>query len=138
MARKLTAKQEAYKNARISGVDPSAAYDLAYDHKMNRNAVGVAAQKLENHPIIGLMIEKAKKKATDKALVTTEDIVRGLLIEAQTNGEGSTQSARVAAWKALTDYAGGFDANTKKVQHSGAIDLSNKTPEELEAIIAAG
>ena len=45
-----------------------------------------------------------------------EDIVKGLLIEAQTNGEGSTQSARVAAWKALTDYTGGFDNNTQKWQ----------------------
>jgi phage terminase small subunit len=70
--------------------------------------------------------------------VTTEDVIKGLLIEAQCNGEGSSQSARVTAWKAIGDFTGGFDANTKKVAHSGAIDLSNKTQEELEAIIAAG
>ncbi len=139
MPRKLTSKQEAYKNARIAGSDPSAAYDIAYaDHKMSRNAVAVAAQKLENHPIISLMIEQGREAVAEIAIVTTADVVRGLLIEAQCNGEGSSQSARVSAWKAISDYTGGFDANTKKVNHSGAIDLSNKTQEELEAIIAAG
>jgi phage terminase small subunit len=116
MARKLTSKQEAYKNARISGVDPSAAYDIAYDHKMSRNAVAVAAQKLERHPKISLMVEQGREEAADKALVTTEDVVKGLLVEAQCNGEGSSQSARVAAWKALSDFTGGFDTNKQKVQ----------------------
>ena len=139
MPRKLTSKQEAYKNARIAGSDPSAAYDIAYPtHQMSRNAVNVAAQKLERHPTISLLIEEGREKAAERALVTTEDVVKGLLIEAQCNGEGSSQSARVSAWKAISDYTGGFDANTKKVAHSGAIDLSNKTQEELEAIIAAG
>lgn len=115
--RKLTAKQEAYKNARISGVDPSAAYDIAYPtHKMSRNAVNVEAQKLERHPTISLLIEESRAEATERAIVTTEDVVKGLLVEAQCNGEGSSQSARVAAWKALSDYTGGFDTNKQKVQ----------------------
>jgi phage terminase small subunit len=139
MPRKLTSKQEAYKNARIEGNKPSASYDIAYPaHKMSRNAVAVAAQKLEKHPIISLMIEQGREAAAEIAIVTTADVVKGLLVEAQCNGEGSSQSARVSAWKALTDYTGGFDANTKKINHSGSIDLSNKTEAELEAIIAAG
>jgi phage terminase small subunit len=137
MARKLTSKQEAYKNARIAGKDPSDAYDIAYPtHKMSRNAVAVAAQKLEKHPIISLMISESREKAAEKALVTTEDVVRGLLIEAQCNGEGSSQSARVSAWKAISDFTGGFDANKKTLVHEGAIDLSGKTDAELAAIIA--
>lgn len=61
-------------------------------------------------------IQAFMSKATKKALVTIEDVVEGLLTEAQCNGEGSSQSARVSAWKALSDYTGGFDANKQKVE----------------------
>ena len=115
MARKLTAKQEVYKNTRISGIDPSAAYDIAYPtHKMNRNAVNVAAQKLERHPIISLLIKESREKAVERALVTVEDVVRGLLLEAKGDGEDTTTGGRTAAWKALAEYTGGFDANVAK------------------------
>jgi phage terminase small subunit len=125
MERKLTSKQEAYKNNRIAGMGVCAAYNKAYpEQKMSQKAVSVAANKLEKDPRIMLEMDAAKKEATERALVTVEDIVKGLLIEAQTNGEGSTQSARVAAWKALTDYTGGFDNNTQKTdnQHRGLPD----------------
>ena len=117
MTRKLTSKQEAYKNARIDGMGVSASYNAAYpDQKMTPQAVSVAANKLEKDPRISLEIEKAKETATERAIVTTEDVVKGLLVEAQCNGEGSSQSARVAAWKALSDFTGGFDTNKQKVQ----------------------
>ena len=60
-------------------------------------------------------VDAFKAKGTEKALVTLDMIVAGLYLEATSNGEGCTQSARVAAWKALTDFTGGFDANVKKV-----------------------
>jgi len=63
-------------------------------------------------------IEMFMTQATEKALCTTEDVVNGLLTEAQCNGEGSSQSARVSAWKALGDYTGGFDKSVSKVDHS--------------------
>lgn len=65
-------------------------------------------------------VREFMNKATEKALCTTEMVVEGLLTEARCNGEGSSQSARVSAWKALTDYTGGFD-NNKQV-----MDLSHK------------
>jgi len=139
MPRKLTAKQEAYKNNRIAGMGVSESYKAAYNASgMSDKAVSKEADILEKHPRIAPAIEKSKEEATDKAIVTMEMVLNGLLLEATSNGEGCTQSARVAAWKALSDHTGGFDANTKKVAHSGAIDLSNKTQAELEAIIAAG
>lgn len=87
--------------------------------------------RLLEHVEISKAVEDFKAKGANRALVTVEDIVKGLMLEAQYNGEGSTQSARVAAWKALTDFTGGFDANTQKIQQSGRItvkriDLSGK------------
>jgi hypothetical protein len=125
MTRKLTSKQEAYKNNRIKGMGISESYNHAYpDQNMNKNAVSVAANKLEHDPRISLSIAEGKEKATERALVTTEDIVRGLLIEAQCNGEGTSQSARVAAWKVLTDFAGGFDANRLKVDMNAEVTFN--------------
>lgn len=116
MPRKLTDKQEAYKNNRIRGMGVKESYVGAYDTKnMSDKAISKEASILENDPRITPAIEEKREEATERALVTVEDVVKGLLIEATTNGEGSTQSARVAAWKVLTDYVGGFDSNRQKV-----------------------
>lgn len=145
MPRKLTVKQESYKNNRIAGMGVSEAYKAAYDvKKMSDNSVSVAAHKLEQDERIAKEIQAKREEATGKAvgvaeenlkkaLVTIDDIVKGLLLEAQTNGEGCTQSARVSAWKALTDYTGGFDANTQKVNHSGKVEYSDISDTELDA-----
>ena len=137
MPRKLTSKQEAYKNNRIAGMGVSESYRAAYDCTvMSVKSVSAAAGKLEKDDRIAMAIDSAKKEAADRAILTTEDVVRGLMVEAQCNGEGSSQSARVAAWRALSDFTGGFDANKQKLEHSGAVDLSGKTDAELAAIIA--
>jgi len=120
MTRKLTAKQEAYKNNRIAGMGVSESYRAAYDvKKMSDKSVSVAANKLEQDDRIAIEIQaktiEIQEKAIERAIVTIEDVVKGLLLEAQSNGEGCTQSARVAAWKALTDFTGGFDSNRQKV-----------------------
>ena len=120
MTRKLTAKQEAYKNNRIAGMGVSESYRAAYDvKKMSDKSVSVAANKLEQDDRIAIEIQaktiEIQEKALERAIVTIEDVVKGLLLEATSNGEGCTQSARVAAWKALTDFTGGFDSNRQKV-----------------------
>jgi len=120
MPRKLTDKQEAYKNNRIMGMGVSESYRAAYTCKtMNDRNVSVEANKLEHDPRIAPEIEAKRIEATERAFVTVEEVVNGLLTEAQCNGEGSSQSARVSAWKALSDYTGGFDTNKIKSEVSG-------------------
>jgi phage terminase small subunit len=136
MAKKLTTKQEAFKNNRIKGMGVSESYRSAYNcGKMSDKAVSVEANKLEKDPRVALEIKVNRQEATERAIVTTEDIVRGLLIEAQTNGEGSTQSARVAAWKALSDFTGGFDANKVKTELTGANGGPIDTVTRVERVI---
>lgn len=124
-ARKLTNKQEAYKNNRIAGMGVSESYRAAYDVKtMSDKALSVAANALEQDPRISIAIDKAKKSVTDAVLVSLEDVVRGLVEEAKDKGDGTTQSARVAAWKVLTDYTGGFDANRIKVDMNAEVTFN--------------
>ena len=127
MARKLTDKQEAYKNNRIKGIPVGKAYSAAYDTSgMSDNAASKEASKLEHDPRIAPAIAKAKKSVADKVLVTVEDVVRGLLKETKEEVEGSTPGSRISAWKILSDHTGSFDANKQKLEHSGEIHVTHE------------
>tara|TARA_R110000803_G_scaffold58245_6_gene116490 strand:- start:667 stop:1041 length:375 start_codon:yes stop_codon:yes gene_type:complete len=113
-------------------------YCAAYNAKgMSDQSISKEAKKLDKHPQIAPQIISKKEEATERALVTVQDVVKGLLLEAQTNGEGSTQGARVSAWKHLGEFTGSFDANKQKVEHSGEIDINNLTDDQIQARIAA-
>jgi len=72
-----------------------------------------------------------EKAAAEAALCTAEDIVLGLMREAglgrDVNGKpipppsDACQTGRVSAYKALSEFTGGFDKNKKQVEHSGYI-----------------
>ena len=115
--KKLSPKQQAFVEAYChNGFNATqAAITAGYSAKTARSQ----GQRLLTKDDIMPSIEAFKEKASQNALVSTQDIVRLLYVEAQGLGEDSTPSARVAALKALTDYTGGFDANTIKQQVSG-------------------
>lgn len=84
MPRKLTAKQEKYKNNRIKGMGVSDSYRNAYPgQKMSNKAISVAANKLEKDPRISLALDKAKEKAKSKAIMTREEALERLSISAR-------------------------------------------------------
>ena len=66
-------------------------------------------------PYIQDYIAEFMAKASERALVTTADIVERLWEEANLKEEGGSQSGRIQALKILTDFTGGFDANKQKV-----------------------
>ena len=72
-------------------------------------------------------IEQAQKERQKRTLVTQDDVIRGLLTEAEGQGEGSSHSARVSAWAHLGKHLNMF---TDKIEHTGKdggpIDLSLK------------
>ncbi len=127
MARKLTDKQEAYKNNRIKGMPVGKAYKAVYDiTNMSDGAVRKEASVLENDPRIAPAVAKAKKSVTDKVLISVEDVVRGLMDETKKGDDDTTPTSRVSAWKALSDYTGSFDANKQKLEHSGEIHITHE------------
>ncbi len=75
------------------------------------------AQEQGSQNLSKLMVQEAVQafmsKATKKALVTTEDIVKGLWDLAT---QAEAESVRHSAYKTLTDYTGGFDNNRQKVE----------------------
>lgn len=109
----INAKKQAFIDAYCAngGNATEAAVSAGYSERSAHNQ----GCRLIKDDEVWKLVRERQREAADSALVTVRDVVKGLLVEAQTNGEGSTQSARVSAWKALSEFTGGFDANRQKV-----------------------
>jgi phage terminase small subunit len=84
MARKLTSKQEAYKNARIAGMGVSESYRAAYKASgMSDKAVSKEATKLEQDPRIALGVEVKRKEAETSAVMSREEALEKLSLSAR-------------------------------------------------------
>ncbi len=92
----------------------------------SKNTASQTGSENLGKPEIQLAVQEFMGKATKKALITTEDIVKRLIDEAEYIGEGASHSARIAALKTLTDFTGGFDNNKQKVESKvQTVDESN-------------
>ena len=62
-------------------------------------------------------IEQAQQERQKRTLVTQDDVIRGLLTEAEWQGEGSSHGARVSAWAHLGKHLNMF---TDKIDHTSS------------------
>lgn len=109
---KLTIKQEKFVEEYLIDLNATqAAIRAGYSVK---TAAQVGYENLIK-PDIAEAIQKARNAMSERALVTQEMVINGLLKEAEYMGEGSTQGARVAAWAHLGKHLGMF---TEKVELS--------------------
>jgi phage terminase small subunit len=121
---KLTDKQRSFIEYYCSnGFNATqAAISAGYSEKTAQEQ----SSRLLSNVMISDAIQLFMGKATKKALITTEDIVKRLIDEAEYVGEGASHSARIAALKTLTDFTGGFDNNKQKVESKvQTVDESN-------------
>ena len=120
----LTPKQQRFVEEYLIDLNATqAAIRAGYSEK---TAQEIGSENLSK-PMVAKAIAEAQEKLSNKAQVTVEMVVQGLLNEAKDLSEGSTQSARVSAWAHLGKHLGMFK---DKVEHTGAnggpIDLSLK------------
>lgn len=83
--KKLTVKETSFAAKIIEGLEPSAAY-RASKYKsdvMSPNVIAVQAQKLLNKPHISLTIENGKKAQINKAILTRDEALEILTIDAR-------------------------------------------------------
>ena len=78
-------------------------------------------------------IEQAQQERQKRTLVTQDDVIRGLLTEAEWQGEGSSHSARVSAWAHLGKHLNMF---TDKIDHTSS-DSSMSPNLKIEFINAS-
>ena len=120
----LTPKQQRFVEEYLIDLNATqAAIRAGYSEK---TAKEIGSENLTK-PNIAKAIAEAQEKLSNKAQVTVEMVVQGLLNEAKDLSEGSTQSARVSAWAHLGKHLGMFK---DKIEHTGKdggpIDLSLK------------
>ena len=120
----LTPKQQRFVEEYLIDLNATkAAIRSGYSEK---TAAVIGAENLIK-PNIAKAIQEAQESLSNKAQVTVEMVVQGLLNEAKDLSEGSTQSARVSAWAHLGKHLGMFK---DKIEHTGKdggpIDLSLK------------
>ena len=76
--------------------------------------------RLLTHVDVAAALASARSQATERAIVTVSEVLKGLRDEARYFGEGATHGARVTAWKALGDHLGLFKDQTKATETSQA------------------
>lgn len=102
---KLTPKQQRFVDEYLIDLNATqAAIRAGYSPK---TAQQIGAENLSK-PVIAEAIEQAKAERQKRTLVTQDMVIKGLLTEAEWMGEGSSHSARVAAWKELGKAIGMF------------------------------
>lgn len=110
--KKLTVKQQRFVEEYMVDFNATqAAIRAGYSAK---TAAVISAENLRK-PNIQKVITQKKEELAERTQVTVDMVVKGLMREAAAEGEGTTQSARVAAWAHLGKYLGMF---TEKVEHS--------------------
>lgn len=116
---KLTLKQERFIDEYLVDFNATqAAIKAGYSES---TAYSIGNENLKK-PDIKAEIERRVAKLEEKALITKEMVINGLLEEAKCYGEGSSHSARVSAWAHLGKHLNIF---TEKVELSGKVEISS-------------
>ena len=111
----LTPKQQRFVEEYLIDLNATQAYIRAGYAVKSEDVAAATASKLLRNAKVQEAIQEAQEKLSNKAQVTVEMVVQGLLNEAKDLSEGSTQSARVSAWAHLGKHLGMFK---DKVEHS--------------------
>lgn len=80
---------------------------------------GVQGHDLLKKPEIAAALAAKTEKATQKAEITAEEVLRGLKLEASGGGEDTNISGRVAAWGLLGKYLKLFTDKTELTGEDG-------------------
>ncbi|NTA27412.1 terminase small subunit [Allorhizobium ampelinum] len=122
------ARREAFAQGVAKGMSATEAYAVA-GYKGDRKA----ASNLWTNVDVRERVAELSEKAAKRAIVSASDVLIGLHDEALRTGEGSSHSARVAAWTALGKYHKLF---VDKIEADVSVDLTvTDAKSKLEHII---
>lgn len=118
----LNPRQQTFCAGVLSGLSATEAYKRA-GYKGRGHSAESAAEQLLRNIEVSAYLESHRRAASERAVVTATDVLKGLKREAGYEGEGASHSARVAAWIGLgkfIDMGGGVavesdDITTKRI-----------------------
>ncbi len=101
----LTPKQQRFVDARVGGLDASAAYRLAYDTANMKSAtINRKAHELTQHGKITARLAELRSAAAEHAQITADSVVEGLRSIAE--DQEAHAGARVSAYTVLAKHLG--------------------------------
>lgn len=112
----LTPKQQRFVDEYLTDLNATAAYRRAGYAARTDNAAAASASALLRIPKVAAAVAEGQRARAERVELTQDMVVAGLLVEAKLTGEGSSHSARVAAWTQLGKHLGMFK---ERVEHSG-------------------
>ena len=115
----LTDRQRRFVEEYLLDLNATAAYRRA-GYKAAGNAAETNAARLLRNDQVSAAIKEAQAARSGRTLVTADEVIRGLKDEAGRTGEGSSHSARVAAWTQLGKHLGLFVDRTR---HEGGVTV---------------
>ena len=122
----LTPKQARFVEEYLVDLNATqAAIRAGYSEK---TAYSVGHENLKK-PEFATAIQDAKEARSESTGITADEVIRGLKKEATFEGDGSSQSARVAAWAHLGKHLGIFTENFN-VKGTGPVAFVMKLHEE--------
>lgn len=115
--KKLTPKQQRFVEEYLIDLNATqAAIRAGYSKK----TAEVQGPRLLGNVRVQEAVKKAIDERSEESGVTVERIWKGLLTEAERQGDGSSHSARVSAWAHLAKYKGMF---VDKQEIEGGIEI---------------
>jgi phage terminase small subunit len=117
----LTPKQRRFVDEYLVDLNGSQAAVRA-GYKVD-HARQMAAQNLSK-PVIADAIAQAQLARSERIRITQDDVLRGLYREATWTGEGSSHSARVAAWGLLAKHLGMLERRQQSDEYGQLFTIS--------------
>lgn len=116
--KKLTDKQRRFVEEYLVDLNATASAKRAGYSEKTAYSQG---QRLLKKAEVQDAISKAQSQVSQRTLVSQDDVVRGLLTEAEWMGEGSSHSARVSAWEKLGKHLGMFKESIDHTSSDGSM-----------------
>lgn len=107
----LSERHQRFADEYLKDGNAGRAYQRA-GYKANPAAADVGASRLLRNPKIATYLASQQKELRRQAGVTHQQVIAGLLREAELHGKESSHSARVSAWGTLARVLGMFNDQT--------------------------
>ena len=124
----LTEQQRRYVDARVCGMNPSAA----------ATAAGLPAGHgpgLERSPTVQLALKEINDKAMRKLALSREDVINGMLDAVKA---AATSTELVAAWREIGKLIGAYEPQKIAVTHEMLLPEQMRTMSDKQLMVAAG
>jgi phage terminase small subunit len=116
---KLTPKQARFVAEYLIDLNATqAAIRAGYSSRTANEQASRLLAKASISEVLGM----ARNAISERTELTQDEVIAGLRFEATNTGDGSSHSARVAAWTQLGKHLGMFK---DKVEHSGTLSIAS-------------